>query len=105
MAGTAARPDALIVSLARDADHARHLYRIGASDAVPETVEASLQLFDAVLVGLGVAIGPAIASIHEKRDEVRSALQNAARAAGRRELRTAPSKTVRRRQDTAPLLI
>jgi CPA2 family monovalent cation:H+ antiporter-2 len=92
----AARPDMLIVSRARDADHARHLYRIGATDAVPETVEASLQLSEAALVGLGIAIGPAIASIHEKRDEVRSALQNAARAAGRREFRP-PSKTARRR--------
>jgi CPA2 family monovalent cation:H+ antiporter-2 len=92
----ATRPDVLIVSRARDADHARHLYRIGATDAVPETVEASLQLSEAALVGLGVMIGPAIASIHEKRDEVRSALQNAARAAGR-DVRVAGSKTTRRR--------
>ena len=40
----AMRPDILIVSRARDADHARHLYSLGATDAVPETVEASLQL-------------------------------------------------------------
>ena len=50
----AMRPDVLIVSRARDADHARHLYRLGATDAVPETVEASLQLSEAALVGLGV---------------------------------------------------
>jgi hypothetical protein len=31
---------------------------------------------------LGVAAGPAIASIHEKRDEIRHALQEAAREAG-----------------------
>jgi K+:H+ antiporter len=78
----ALRPDVLIVSRARDADHARHLYALGATDAVPETVEASLQLSEAALVGLGVAAGPAIASIHEKRDEIRHALQDAARAAG-----------------------
>ena len=30
------RPDVLIVSRARDADHARHLYRLGATDAVPK---------------------------------------------------------------------
>ena len=67
----------------RDAHHARHLYAIGATDAVPETIEASLQLSEAALVGLGVAAGPAIASVHEKRDEFRRALQQAARAAGR----------------------
>jgi monovalent cation:H+ antiporter-2, CPA2 family len=76
------RPDVLIVSRARDADHARHLYALGATDAVPETVEASLQLSEATLVGLGVATGLAIASIHEKRDEIRHALQEAAREAG-----------------------
>jgi CPA2 family monovalent cation:H+ antiporter-2 len=78
----ALRPDVLIVSRARDADHARHLYSLGATDAVPETIEASLQLSEAALVGLGVATGPAIASIHEKRDEIRHALQDAARDAG-----------------------
>jgi CPA2 family monovalent cation:H+ antiporter-2 len=78
----ALRPDVLIVSRARDANHARHLYQLGATDAVPETVEASLQLSEAALVGLGVAMGLAIASIHEKRDEIRHDLQEAAKAAG-----------------------
>ena len=50
-----ARPDIPIIARARDADHARHLYKIGASEAVPETIEASLQLSEAALVGLGVA--------------------------------------------------
>jgi len=78
----AMRPDVIIVSRARDADHARHLYQLGATDAVPETVEASLQLSEAALVGLGVPMGPVIASIHEKRDEIRHDLQEAAREAG-----------------------
>jgi monovalent cation:H+ antiporter-2, CPA2 family len=78
----AMRPDILIVSRARDADHARHLYQLGATDAVPETVEASLQLSEAALVGLGIPMGPVIVSIHEKRDELRNALQQAARNAG-----------------------
>ena len=52
------RPDMLIVSRARDATHARHLYAIGVTDAVPETIEASLQLSEAALVGLGVPAGP-----------------------------------------------
>jgi CPA2 family monovalent cation:H+ antiporter-2 len=81
----ALRPDLLIVARARDADHARHLYSIGATDAVPETIEASLQLSEATLVGLGVATGAAIASIHERRDTIRRVLQQAARAAGRRQ--------------------
>jgi CPA2 family monovalent cation:H+ antiporter-2 len=72
------RPDLLIVSRARDASHARHLYAIGVTDAVPETIEASLQLSEAALVGLGVATGPVIASIHDKRDEFRFMLQEAA---------------------------
>lgn len=92
----AIRPDILIVSRARDADHARHLYAIGATVAVPETIEASLQLSEAALVGLGIAMGPAIASIHEKRDEFRRALQQAARAAGRDESHSVKRKTLRR---------
>ncbi len=78
----AKRPDVLIISRARDAVHARHLYQLGATDAVPETVEASLQLSEAALVGLGIPMGPVIASIHEKRDEIRHGLQEAAREAG-----------------------
>ena len=89
----AMRPDILIVSRARDADHARHLYSLGATDAVPETIEASLQLSEAALVGLGIATGRAIASIHEKRDEIRRALQEAAREAGREEIHSVKAKT------------
>jgi monovalent cation:H+ antiporter-2, CPA2 family len=78
----AARPDVLIVSRARDADHARNLYAIGVTDAVPETIEASLQLSEAALVGLGIPTGHAIASIHEQRDEFRRELQEAAKEVG-----------------------
>jgi monovalent cation:H+ antiporter-2, CPA2 family len=72
------RSDILIVARARDAEHARQLYKHNVSDAVPETIEASLQLSEATLVGLGVPTGPVIASIHEKRDEFREQLQGAA---------------------------
>jgi CPA2 family monovalent cation:H+ antiporter-2 len=89
------RPDVLIVSRARDADHARHLYAIGATDAVPETIEASLQLSEAALVGLGIAVGHAIASVHEKRDEFRHQLQEAARKAGLEETRSITPKKPR----------
>lgn len=67
-----------IIVRARDSDHAAALYRAGATDAVPETLESSLQLSEALLVDLGVAVGPVIASIHEKRDEMRKAIKEAA---------------------------
>ncbi|HEX9881642.1 MAG TPA: NAD-binding protein, partial [Hyphomicrobium sp.] len=72
------RGDILVVARARDEGHARHLYKLGVTDAVPETIEASLQLSEATLVGLGVPTGPVIASIHEKRDEFREVLLGAA---------------------------
>ena len=65
------------------------------TDAVPETLEASLQLAEAALVDLGVAMGPVIASIHEKRDELRAQikaeaeLEEAPRRLGGRQLRDA----------------
>ena len=68
-------PDLLIVARARDTDHAAALYRAGASHAVPENLESSLQLSEAVLVDIGIAMGPVIASIHEKRDEYRERLE------------------------------
>lgn len=66
-----AYPDLPIIARARDANHAAALYKAGATHAVPETLEASLQLSEAVLVELGVPMGFVIASIHEKRDELR----------------------------------
>lgn len=74
-AARALRPDLVIVARARDAAHARHLYEIGVNDAVPETIEASLQLSEAALVGLGVPMGLVIASVHERRDGFRAALK------------------------------
>jgi CPA2 family monovalent cation:H+ antiporter-2 len=78
------RGDLTIVARARDASHATHLYGLGASDAIPETIEASLQLAETVLVDLGVPMGYVIASIHEKRDEFRKLLQPTAEEARRR---------------------
>ncbi len=86
------RPDILIVARAKDASHARHLYAVGASDAVPETIEASLQLSEAALVGLGVPTGSVIATIHEKRDEFRRELQQAANEAGQASSRGVKTK-------------
>jgi CPA2 family monovalent cation:H+ antiporter-2 len=69
-----ARPNMVIVARARDARQAGRLYELGATDAVPETLEASLQLSESLLVDLGVPMGLVIASVHEKRDEIRKAL-------------------------------
>jgi CPA2 family monovalent cation:H+ antiporter-2 len=67
--------DVKIVARARDARHASRLYELGVDDAVPETIEASLQLSEAVLVDIGVPVGLVIASIHQRRDEVRDVLR------------------------------
>jgi CPA2 family monovalent cation:H+ antiporter-2 len=68
-------PGLTIVARARDAAHAAQLYKAGATDAVPETMEGSLQMSEAVLVDVGVAMGPVIASIHEKRSELRARIR------------------------------
>ena len=66
--------DITIVARARDARHATQLYELGVDDAVPETIEASLQLTEAVLSDIGVPMGLVIASIHQRRDEFREIL-------------------------------
>jgi CPA2 family monovalent cation:H+ antiporter-2 len=81
------RPDVTIIARARDAEHARTLYGLGVSDAVPETIEASLQLSEATLVDIGVPMGLVIASIHEKRDEFRKLLVAAGAPARTRSVR------------------
>jgi len=92
----AEHPDIPIVSRARDADHAALLYRAGASEAVPETLESSLQLAEVLLVDLGIAVGPVIASIHERRAEMRaeirdkSGLDHDPRLSSTRRVQTAP---------------
>ena len=78
------RQDLTIVARARDAEHATRLYKIGVTDAVPETIEASLQLSEAALVDLGIAMGHVIASIHDKRETFRKMLQPAGGAAQKR---------------------
>ena len=83
-----AHPGLLIVARARDVTHAAELYRAGASHAVPETLESSLQLSEAVLVDIGVAMGPVIASIHEKRDEFRAEIEREGALDYRPKLRT-----------------
>ncbi len=88
-----AYPDLLIVARARDTRHAAALYRAGASHAVPETLESSLQLSEAVLVDIGVAMGPVIASIHEKRDEFREQIEREGALDYKPKLRTSSAET------------
>src|SRR5437879_3399158 len=83
------RPGLTIIARARDARHAQRLYDLGATDAVPETVEASLQLSEALLVEIGVPMGLVIASIHERRDEFRKALNRPDALGGRTRARRA----------------
>jgi monovalent cation:H+ antiporter-2, CPA2 family len=68
-------PNLPIVARARDTKQAAQLYRAGVTHAVPETLEASLQLSEAVLVDIGLPMGPVIASIHEKRDQLRAEIK------------------------------
>ena len=63
---------------------------------MPEAMEASLQLSEAVLVDIGVAMGPVIASIHQKRSDLRTAIMEAG------ELAQAPTIGRRRLRDSSP---
>ena len=85
-----------IIARARDTRHAAQLYKAGVTDAVPETLEASLQLAEAVLVDIGAAMGPVIASIHEKRDALRAQIKADA------ELEKEPRLGGRRVRDAKP---
>jgi monovalent cation:H+ antiporter-2, CPA2 family len=71
----ALRADIVIVARARDRAHARQLYEKGVTEAVPEAFEASLHLAEATLIGAGVPLGLAIASVHERRDQFRAEFQ------------------------------
>jgi CPA2 family monovalent cation:H+ antiporter-2 len=86
-------PSLPIIARARDTAHAARLYKAGVTDAVPETLEASLQLSEAVLVDIGIAMGPVIASIHEKRDQLRAKIKAEA------EMEEAPRRLGRRARD------
>jgi monovalent cation:H+ antiporter-2, CPA2 family len=70
----ALRSDLKIIARARDERHAMKLYTAGVTEAVPETIESSLQLGEALLVETGVPMGLAIASVHERRDSFRKML-------------------------------
>jgi monovalent cation:proton antiporter-2 (CPA2) family protein len=67
-------PGIKIIARARDERHAMRLYMAGVTEAVPETIESSLQLGEAILVEAGIPMGLAIASVHERRDSFRKLL-------------------------------
>jgi CPA2 family monovalent cation:H+ antiporter-2 len=74
----ALRGDVPIISRAHDAEHARHLYALGVTEAIPETLEASLQLSQAALLKLGMAAEPVNAIIAAHREHLREELLQAA---------------------------
>ena len=62
-------PHVTIFARARDPEHAGRLRRLGAIEVIPETTEASLQLGEALLSGLGLPSGAA----RQRIDEIRAA--------------------------------
>jgi len=88
------RDDLILIARARDDQHAVRLYKLGVTDAVPETTEASLQLAENTLVDLGVPMGLVLASIHERRDQFRQTFQ----AATPLDRRDRPTRALRSRQ-------
>jgi CPA2 family monovalent cation:H+ antiporter-2 len=75
------QPNLPIVARSRDAAHAVHLYSLGVREAVPETLEASLQVGEAILVESGVPMGNILVAIHEKRASMRASLLEASTSA------------------------
>ncbi|MBL8790189.1 MAG: cation:proton antiporter [Rhizobiales bacterium] len=88
-------PSIKIIARARDERHAMKLYLAGVTEAVPETIESSLQLGEALLVEAGVPMGLAIAAVHERRDGFRKLL-------GRPNRREAVSEARRKLRNRLP---
>ena len=63
-------PHVPIYARARDAEHARRLQALGASGTVPDTVEASLQLCEELLTGIGFPEEAARAIVNERRNDL-----------------------------------
>lgn len=68
-------PSLPILARARDQIHARRLLALGASDVVPETIEASFDLAEVVLASLGHSAEAARQLVAERREEERLALR------------------------------
>ncbi|WP_338467640.1 cation:proton antiporter [Novosphingobium sp. ZN18A2] len=63
-------PHIPIYARARDPAHARKMKQFGAYDAIPETTEASLQLSESLLFGLGIPDDVARSIIDQVRDDL-----------------------------------
>lgn len=70
-----------IIARARDQEHAERLFTLGADEVIPETVEASLQLGEVMLRGLGLPQDAARTAIGDVRDRARAALEGARKPA------------------------
>jgi CPA2 family monovalent cation:H+ antiporter-2 len=67
-------PELIVYARARDRAHAARLLALGASHVIPETVEASLQMGEKVLMGAGVPDETARRIIEERRQAEQAAL-------------------------------
>ncbi|HVK80355.1 MAG TPA: cation:proton antiporter [Verrucomicrobiae bacterium] len=71
-------PHVPVYARARDGEHARRLHELGAALASPDTIEAALQLGEALLNGIGVPDEAARRIIDERREaEIAKALYQA----------------------------
>lgn len=70
-------PELVIYVRARDRDHATRLMVAGANHAIPETIEASLQLGEMVLKGVGVPDHAARSMIEARRQAEQAAMDEA----------------------------
>ncbi|KAA5602790.1 cation:proton antiporter [Blastochloris sulfoviridis] len=71
----AERTDVPVVARARDAAHAARLFRLGATDVVPEALEASLDLASAALQTLGGSRDEVHETIRAKRELLKAPLR------------------------------
>ncbi|WP_422000682.1 cation:proton antiporter [Reyranella sp.] len=71
-------PDLGIVARARGAEETGRLYRLGASDVVPEEIEASLRLSEALLLRIGTPPDAVAGAIAQRRDAFRVQADRAA---------------------------
>ena len=69
------RAEVPVVARARDAAHAVRLFRLGATDVVPEALEASLDLASAALQTLGGSRDEVHATIRAKRELLKAPLR------------------------------
>ena len=72
-------PDLVIYARARDRAHSARLIARGASHATPETIEASLQLGEMVLMGIGVPDQAARRIIEARRQAEQAAVDESGR--------------------------